>query len=536
MTDTCMLKNKYPAIIIVLFALQFLLINPLGEFALNDDWVHTDTIRHWTQTGEFRMLPFAGPTFYVPILYGAGLVKLFGFSFSLLRISTLVITLALLLIYYALLNKITKNPLWSFVGVLVLWFNPIFYNLTFTFMTDVPALFLLVYSLFLYYKGFDERKPIYLFVASLLSITGFYTRQTNIILFVAAGLYALTKLKDIKFKHLAWSFGIPLAIGIAIYIFLMKNNLLPQGTALHIIKNPLELGKHALWWLWYSIVYMGFFVFPLCVGWIIKKIKSPSPNRGGLGGVIAFAIISMFLALIIRQTLHVQFPYILNIINVHGLGPMRNVLNGALIPLFSSKVWGIITLLSAGSGGWFVYMLSSKKSPISFNIFNIFLILYLIPLLLFESFDRYYLPLFVVATIFILKKITEENNSLIRNPLISIVICIFAIFSISQTQFYLNWNKARWDMATRVLNETKLEPHQIDGGYEWDGWHAYWSAHASGLKNGAWTAQWWIRNLFVNNTEDYIVSFSPIPPYDVVETRKVNGWNPNNTLYLLKKP
>ena len=91
-------------------------------------------------------------------------------------------------------------------------------------------------------------------------------------------------------------------------------------------------------------------------------------------------------------------------------------------------------------------------------------------------------------------------------------------------------------MATRVLNETKLEPHQIDGGYEWDGWHAYWSAHASGLKNGAWTAQWWIRNLFVNNTEDYIVSFSPIPPYDVVETQKVRGWNPNNTLYLLKKP
>ena len=50
-------------ILIALFFLQFLFINPRGEFALNDDWVHTETIKHWVETGEFRLMPFAGPTF-----------------------------------------------------------------------------------------------------------------------------------------------------------------------------------------------------------------------------------------------------------------------------------------------------------------------------------------------------------------------------------------------------------------------------------------------------------------------------------------
>src|SRR3989344_3697780 len=104
------MKKYYPSLIILLFFLQFLFVNPLGEFALNDDWVHTDTIKHWVETGEFRMIPFAGPTFYVPILYGAALVKLFGFSFSLLRISTLVIATGILFLFYQTLLSSTKKP------------------------------------------------------------------------------------------------------------------------------------------------------------------------------------------------------------------------------------------------------------------------------------------------------------------------------------------------------------------------------------------------------------------------------------------
>jgi len=68
-----------------------------------------------------------------------------------------------------------------------------------------------------------------------------------------------------------------------------------------------------------------------------------------------------------------------------------------------------------------------------------------------------------------------------------------------------------------------------------DGWYSYWNAQNSGLKNGPLTAPWWIYQIFYNNTEDYIVSFSPFNGYEIATDKIVPGPNPNNHLYLLKK-
>ncbi|PIT86259.1 MAG: hypothetical protein COU33_04175 [Candidatus Magasanikbacteria bacterium CG10_big_fil_rev_8_21_14_0_10_43_6] len=93
-------------------------------------------------------------------------------------------------------------------------------------------------------------------------------------------------------------------------------------------------------------------------------------------------------------------------------------------------------------------------------------------------------------------------------------------------------------MANTILEQSNLDPHNIDAGYEWDGWHAFRSAEDAYLQGekGPFGTPWWIYHIFVNNTQDYIVSWSPIPPYEVVEEREISGLNPNSTLYLLRKP
>jgi len=251
----------YASLLIILFVAQFLFISPAGEFALNDNWVHTDSIRTWTKTGEFTIAPFAGPTFYVPILYGSTLTKIFGFSFSTLRISTLVLALSTLLFFYSLLTKITHKPIWAFIGVLTLWFNPIFYNLSFTFMTDIPALFFFMAGLYLYWFGFKRGDGRLLFWGSIFAILGAYTRQTTILLFVAAGIYALINPKKIDVPTILGAFGIPLVLASAAYIYLLTYNLLPQGTSLHIVGSGSDVAKHVLWWLFFSFMYLGFKIF-----------------------------------------------------------------------------------------------------------------------------------------------------------------------------------------------------------------------------------------------------------------------------------
>lgn len=546
--------KKYLYILIALFFLQFIFVNPIGNFGLNDDWVHAEIAKHWAETGDFRMNPFSGPSFYVPILYETALIKLFGTSFTIFRISTLFFALGALILFYKLLLDISHKPKLAFVTTLLLWFNPIFYAMSFTSMTDVPALFFVIAAVYSYYKGFTTKKPLWLFLGSVLSIFGMYTRQTNILTLAAAGLYSLTQLKQIKFRHILWSFGVPSAIGLIIYYLLGKNNLLPPGLEFHEIKTYAQIFEHARWWFYFSIIYIGLHVLPLAFGWSVKHIKTMWKPR-----VLLFPIILILTALYMRQALKYQFPYVPNTINKYSLGPIEGSLNGIFKPYFSTQIWGVLTLLIAGSAGWFLYVAFIKHISIGKNFIEKIIaylklkwktlfgqdhtrfitwfgILFLLPILWVESFDRYFLSLFVVAGIIVYKKINEHEISFVP---VYAALALIAIFSMSQTAFYLNWAQVRWDLANKTFAERNIELHQIDGGYEWDGWNGYWQARAVAEATGwpgPYGSPWWIRNLFVNNTQEYLISNAPFPDdYNVLESRHVPGWNPNNTVYSLEK-
>ncbi|MBI4427228.1 MAG: glycosyltransferase family 39 protein [Candidatus Magasanikbacteria bacterium] len=535
-------------LLIGLFLAQFLFISPKGEFALNDDWVHTDTIKHWVEAGSFRLMPYAGPTFYVPILYGAALVKIFGFSFTLLRISTLAIALISILLLFLFLVKLTHRPALAFVGALTLWLNPIFFNLSFTFMTDIPALLFLILSIYFYYSAFEnksstfpwkvlDKKWRWFFVGSLFSIIGFYTRQTNILILIAAGLYALKEIKQIHFKNLLLGFGLPLAIGGTIYSYLTIYNLLPQSVGAHTIETIPRLLGHIKWWLWYTPIYLGLFVLPLTSGWLLAHLRH-------LKNKMLWLSLASFVsaAVLIRQVYHLQFPYVDNMISLYGLGPMKSVIAGNLKLLAPSWVWGIITLIAAASLALLIFILSKRhnnQEPADarpergrrVGFIYLFGWLYLIPILVFKSFDRYFLPLLLVLII----ALTQNLKHLKFNYLVAILILIpIGAYNITQTDYYLKWNQARWELANSVLKQG-VSAEQIDGGYEWDGWNSYWPAANSGIKNGPKTAPWWIYQIFTNNTRNYAVSFGPLAGYTVVDMRKIEPSNPNGVLFILQK-
>ncbi|MEK7643932.1 MAG: glycosyltransferase family 39 protein, partial [Patescibacteria group bacterium] len=393
-------KYGYLLILVGLFFAQFLFISPVGEFALNDDWVHTEIARHWADTGEFRMIPFAGPTFYLPIIYGAALIKLFGFSFTILRLSTLAFSLATIIVFYFFLNKISDRPKLAFLGTLALWLNPIFYNLSFTFMTDIPALFFIIVSVYLYYTGFENKNKLWLFGAGLLAVAGFFIRQTNILVLGAAGILALTQTKNIPFKSILWIFGVPLLAWAGIYYFLFSRDLLPLAGADHLIFDPTKLLKHSIWWLWYAVPYLGLATAPLFAGWAAKNIDELKKPKYSI--TIFFALVS---TIIIYFSTKQYFPYIPNIVNTTGLGPMNSILNGETSLLFSKKIWLALSLIFATGGAWTIINFFTAIKPesqtetqsndkILFSFCSILAVIFLLPILFLESFDRYFLPIF----------------------------------------------------------------------------------------------------------------------------------------------
>ncbi len=520
-------KNKFLALLVALFLAQFFFISPLGEFPLNDDWVHAEMAQHWAETGSFRLNPFTGPLLYTQLIYGAGLIKVFGFSFTLLRFSTLAITASLVFgIWYFLKNQ-TKNEPLAFLGALLIWLNPLVYTLSFTFMSDIPALAFLFLGIISFLQGSNKNKVIWFWFGAISTVAGFFIRQTVILLLPAAGLLTLLKPSLRKIKYFI-AIIIPGLVAVVIYYWLQNNQLLGEGTGFHDIKSKKELIKHALWWTVYTSLYLGLFLLPLTVNFI-KKINLKLHLFFGLFG-LAFTTFLYFY----KQKL---FPYVPNTITPEGLGPMTDTLSGLYLPLFPHWVWLLVSGL-AGLGLGFLLanlwlILKNNKFYTSPHIIIInFSLIFCGPILLFTGFDRYFIPLILTGTLLLIL----ENPHTKPSPLAWLIILVMSFYTLSQTQFYLNWNRAKAELVTVAITKYGAEINTLDAGYEWTGYYGYWqSAQIPKVYRWPVGSPWWIRFLMINNNRQQVISSSPEKNYSIIEQRSVRGLNPNNKLYLLQR-
>ena len=470
------------------------------------------------------MNQYTGPLLFFPIVYGTILVKLFGFSFSLLRISTIFLTFLLTIGIFLFIRKKTNNPALSLLAALVIWLNPIVYNLSFTFMTDVPALLLLLLAIVCFTAGQEKNDWRFLLLGSLATVIGFYTRQTNIFILVAFGLYALfdSQLRNIKNIIVL---SIPALIGMIIYWFLYQNQFLPNGSTLHSILGKRALAEHAFLWFWYTILYLGLFTLPLTISVLKNNWRDKK--------YLLAAVLGLLIPIILFFSRHELFPYVPNMINHFGLGPMADVLQGNFIALFSKSIWLIISLFSGLGAGLLVFILWQIKISRVNRWLCLLCVLFLLPILFLSSFDRYFLPLLLIIIIIL----ADQLKNIKLNWLLFFIIGALAIFSISQTYFYLNWNQSRAELNQTAINLSQTMPQYtgVDGGYEWTGWLGYWEAQKIGLKRGSNNSPWWIKFLMTNNSAEYVVSASPLADYSVIIQKIVPGWNPNNHLFLLKR-
>lgn len=524
----------YPFLLLILFLLQFLFVSPIGDFALNDSWVHADTIRHWLETGEFRLIPWAGPTFYLPILYGAGLAKIFGFSFTLFRITNLIVSLFTLLVLFFFLVEVTDNKPLSFISVLVFWLSPIFYNLSFTFMTEIPALFLVLVSIYYFYFGFKEDKDYYLFAGSLVSVVGFFVRQTNILIAVSALGYEVFRNYNNAFsaenvKRFIWIYLLPGLVCIAIYFYLSVLGHTPQSLArAHLLEFNWVFVKNFIYSGWLYLAYSALFLSPLLVAkmWSSKKDFKRYLLWVCMG-------VSLIISIAVSLSWTDRFSTIGHIINQFGLGPYR-VMAGQPEVLLTQKMFLALDIFAGLSLGVLSFYLVKTRKRISDNtlFLLIFGFIYFIVVSSVTGFDRYLLPVFLIFLIWFINVVEWKN---IEWTSCIFLLLIISIFSVTQTSHYLEWNRVRDNLANSVLNRG-VSAQKIDAGVEWNGVHDYWNlAHVRDGEPPA-NAPWWIKDMFSANTRKYIVSFSDLSDYEVIRKEKIKSvLNPNNTVYLLKK-
>src|ERR1700693_3756701 len=92
-------------VVLLLFLGAACVVNPFREMPYDDDWAFSETVKHLLDTGQYRLNEWLAPNMPFQTAWGALFCLPFGFSFSALRISTIVLALIGLLAFRALARE-----------------------------------------------------------------------------------------------------------------------------------------------------------------------------------------------------------------------------------------------------------------------------------------------------------------------------------------------------------------------------------------------------------------------------------------------
>ncbi|BCU14729.1 ArnT family glycosyltransferase [Microcystis aeruginosa] len=513
-------------IIIAIWTVMVIVVNPLGNFPLNDDWVYGLAVKSILEKGDFRLPSPAHANLFFQAFWGALFCLPFGFSFTALRFSTLTLGLIGAIGTYLLLREVNANQKISLLGALLLVVNPLYFGLANSFMTDVPFVALSVLSFYFLIRGLKRESIIEVILGLCLVYINILIRQYAIVILLSFAL-AYSFKKRLKLKFLFASFVI-FSSGILLHRF-YQNWLYSTGRTPAIAENVLSRKIYFRYdILMISLIYIGCFIFPIIAIFFVKKLKEISRQQK----TITILIMSSFFVVVmgrliwpIRKTM----PFIGNVLRYFGLGPLTlrdTFLLKVNLPSYSLGLkvfWLIITAMGVLGAVLLLYYLclaiiqtfSESEKWLKVLILSAILI-YLFLFGVKYPFDRYFLfllPLFMVLLVI--------SNNYINEQYIGKKITAFALtmtfiwggFTMAATHDYLAWNRTRWQ-ALNDLMEQGVTPEYIDGGYEFNGWYL----NDIKYQKQRGKSYWWV------NRDDYMISSGLLEGYQEVKRYPFTRW------------
>jgi 4-amino-4-deoxy-L-arabinose transferase-like glycosyltransferase len=513
-------------VLLVVWIVTALAVNPMGDFPLNDDWAYGYSVRTLVEKGDIQFSDWTATNLIAQVVWGAVFCLPFGFSFTALRISTLVLGIIGVIATYGLLREARAQAWLALFGALVLAFNPIYLPLSFTFMSDVPFIAIAAASSWLLLRGLRRNSRVEIAGGLILAGIAILIRQVGLTLPIAFAIAYLFR-NGISIRRLLEA-TLPVAGGLVLQIgfeaWLRWSNRLPAtyGRQINSIQAQLEgawgtlLADAAMITL-YSLFYAGLFLFSFLVVTQRSIAVRFSPVFVGLIGISTTTtiIFSMYWKL---MPLHV------NIFNAGGLGCCDG--DPSQAPKY---VWVLVTFISAL--GATLLLLELIRSAVSLAplrtrpgeryVVGFALaaaIIAFAPLPFIQGFyDRYlivFLPWLMLA-VTAPNSITENRTSAFAIIVGALTFLSISIYSIAATHDYLSANRVRWTALNRLLSEYRVKPERIDGGFEFNGLYLYERpyTHPPGAAPRA-------------VGDDYVVSYFIRANYTILERLNVRRWLP----------
>lgn len=539
----CSLEKKRDTIaatfLCVLVGVIAVVINPLREFPLNDDWTHALTIRAFAENGNIFYPAWLSAFSYLNILYGSIIVSLFGFSFSVLRLTNIFFALCTILLLYRFLRIMGTSSLKSALGAALLFVNPLFLYLAFSFMGDIPSLFFFLASLYFFWNGMRLSSYRAYGLGVACALLAFSIRQIMLIPFLVAAVLFFSSPRFQRKRILLFSLGGVCGITLIVLIAATLHATPTIPIRLFFSEDTPQI--HAL------LSMRMFMVFIISGGIaILPALLSRAFYDRSLVTAVTRHPLSIALSILFGASiLGIAYSTFLtseNIVTHLGIGLNINapILGGRAYPWGAHEIYlGVIGMSLLGMLYFLILAWRHRKgtlvcSPAMLLFYSGGAYLLCIVIIL-PFFDRYYVPLIPLLIIGITCILEKYRTAVL---VYAFAVVLLGVYSTVGMVNYFAWNDARWSLAERLVTRG-IPAEYINGGYEWNGWHLYTDAidplirsYPSG-KNFLPEVN---AVLHGDKGKRYRISFSQIDGYTVVDREPIKGvFFQYPVLYALKK-
>ena len=511
------------AVVVLAAAGIVALIGLRGNFPLSDDWSYAFAVRGLCESGTLHMLPWTGASLVLQAGYGAALCALFGFSFEVLRLSTLVLATSGVIAFLLLLRTLGVRGATLALGVLLFALNPLFVNLAFTFMTDVPFVVAATWAGYAYARGLSQRSIGLVLVGSLAASAAFLIRQHGIVVALAAAVAAVLATDWPRAQRRRAALAallLPVLTFVAFHVWLFALHGAPSGYTNKISEAHRLSAAGLVNCLFRGLEYLGLFLAPLAVALPLRG------TRRRLTVAATALLAALAVALYLREgTLMFSLT---NVLYDFGLGPLslRDTLFLGGAPPVHLGPWlqvplTIVTIAAAGAitVAWTSSVVRPRSAAHAFTA--------LAAAMLFGSsllHTRYYFDRYLLAVVPFLVAAVLASDRLRRLPLALTLAALLGWYAVAGTHDYLAWNRARW-AALDSLTAAGTPATAIDGGMEFNAWTLAptldrWPSDADVRPGQSDTRHswWWVVD------DRFVVAFAPLRGYRVYAEVPFTRW------------
>lgn len=462
-------------ICVAVFAACFLIAWPFAEIGFVDDWSYMKTAQVFAQTGHLVYNGWGSPILGWQAAWAALFIRLFGFSFTAVKLSTLPLAMATVYLFHGILVRFGCRPRNAIIGTLTLGVSPLFLPLAASFMTDAPSLFVVVLCLYCCQRAVSARGNAatiaWLCLAAGSNVVGGTARQVawlGALVMVPSTAWFLRKGRGVlPTGFLLWAVAIA-AVAYAMHWYheqpySQPDMLSAHGPVLHV----LLVGTRVMGG---EMLVLALMVYPVIVPWLpeLRRVR----GRGQIAiavGLVAWIIYQWKAKWMLPWNGYMLLTEFSRARDPDAT-PLRFILPMGGCLLVSALL--VATLAAFAITAAYGFRVSAMVAKPAFWLLAPFSFCYL--LLLFPraaqymAYDRYMLCMMPIAIICLLL-LHQLRPAPCLPPASILVLAIVAFFAIAGTHDWFACERARLSAIDELL-AAGVPRTEISGRLEYDGW------------------------------------------------------------------